>query len=137
MAKKMFDFDAEFKLGIDAVDSEHIRLVHMLNEVHDLLSSGQKEQAQKFFGEALSSYVNDHFAHEEKFMEEIGFPHLEEHKKVHENFRKSFYGLKPLVESGDEAAFRQALTDAFTWLLAHIGKTDKKYAKFYREKIAG
>lgn len=133
----MFNFDAEFKLGIDLVDSEHIRLVDMLNEVHELLSAGQKEQAQKFFGEALSLYVNEHFANEERFMEQIGFPQLEEHKKVHENFRKSFYELKPLVESGDDSAFRQALTDAFTWLLAHIGKTDKKYAKFYRENIAG
>jgi hemerythrin len=134
MAKKLFDFDSEFRLGIESVDSEHVKLVDMLNEVHTLLSEGKRDEARRHFNEALSSYIDEHFANEEKFMEGIGFPHLAEHKKIHENFRQSFYGLRPLVESSDDVAFRSALSDAFTWLIAHIGKTDKKYAIFHLEK---
>ena len=26
---------------------------------------------------------------------------------------------------------RKALSDAYTWILTHIGKTDRKYAKYY------
>lgn len=131
MAKKLFDFDSEFKFGIDSVDNEHVKLVDMLNEVHALLSDGKRDEARRHFNEALSSYIDEHFANEEKFMEGIGFPHLDEHKKVHENFRQSFYELRPRVESSDDVAFRSALSDAFTWLIAHIGRTDKKYAAFY------
>jgi hemerythrin len=131
MGKKLFDFDAEFRLGIQAVDNEHMKLVDMLNEVHELLSAGKKEEARKYFSETLSAYVGEHFANEEKFMESIGFPQLEDHRKVHENFKKSFQELKPQIEQADEAAFRKALSDAFPWIITHIGKTDRKYAAYY------
>jgi hemerythrin len=137
MAKKLFDFEAEFRLGIAQVDNEHVKLIDMLNEVHELLSQGQKDAARQFFNETLSSYVDEHFAHEEQFMASIGLPALAEHRKIHENFKNSFQALKPQIESFDEAAFRQALTDAFTWIITHIGKTDKKYATFYRAQNGG
>ncbi len=131
MSKKLFDFDLEFKLGIEAIDNEHIKLVDMLNQVHELISEGKKDEARIYFGQTLSAYVNEHFANEEKFMESIGYPALDEHKKIHENFKKSFQELAPTIESFDETAFRQALSDAFTWIISHIGKTDKKYVTFY------
>jgi hemerythrin len=137
MAKKLFDFDSEFRLGIDLIDNEHVKLVDMLNEVHALLSDGKREEAKQYFNVTLSSYVNEHFASEEKFMERIEFPLINEHKKIHENFKRSFYELRPLIESCDEAAFRNALSDAFMWIVGHIGKTDKKYAAFYLAKAAG
>src|SRR5512137_1899276 len=124
MNKKMFDFDKEFKLGIEVIDNEHIKLVDMLNQVYALLSEGQKDAARQYFTETLSSYVNEHFANEEKFMESFGYTGLEEHKKIHENFKKTFQDLVPQIASADETAFRKALTDAFTWIITHIGKTD-------------
>lgn len=137
MAKKLFDFDAEFRLGIDSVDNEHVKLVDLLNQVHTLLGEGKRDEARQYFNETLSDYVIEHFANEEKFMESIGFPSLDEHRKIHENFKRSFHELKPLIESYDEAAFRKALNDAFTWIIAHIGKTDRKYATFYFSKGSG
>lgn len=131
MAANIFNFDAEFKLDIPQVDTEHNKLVDMLNEVHSLIKAGNKEEARKYFNETLSTYVDEHFANEEKFMEEIGFPGLEEHKRVHENFKKSFNELKPMIDQADDDSFRKALSDAFTWILTHIGKTDKRYARFY------
>jgi hemerythrin len=131
MANEIFNFEAEFKLGIDEVDSEHIKLVEMLNAVHALIREGKKDDARQYFSETLSAYVVEHFANEEAFMERMGYPGLEDHKKIHENFKKSFSELLPKIESFDDHAFRMALTDAFTWIISHIGKTDKKYAKYY------
>jgi hemerythrin len=131
MAKKLFDFDAEFRLGIDVIDQEHVKLVDMLNAVHSLISEGKKDQARRYFSETLSGYVTEHFANEEQFMESMAFPGLEEHKKIHENFKKSFEELKPKIELYDDTAFRSALSDAFTWIVGHIGRTDRKYARFY------
>ena len=64
-------------------------------------------------------------------MESIGFPGLEDHKKIHENFKKSLLELMPLIDAYDEKAFRDAITDAFTWIVNHIGRTDKRYATYY------
>jgi hemerythrin-like metal-binding protein len=134
MAKKIFDFDLEFKLGIDAVDNEHMKLVDMLNDVHSLISEGKKDEARIYFGQTLSNYVNEHFTNEENFMKGMGYPAFDEHKKIHENFKKSFQELAPTIETFDEAAFRQALSDTFTWIITHIGKTDKKYVTFFVSK---
>lgn len=134
MTKKLFDFDSEFKLGIEAVDQEHVKLVDMLNNVHALIAEGKKAEAQTYFCQTLSDYVVEHFAHEEKFLESIGYPQIDEHKKIHENYKKALQELLPLVASYDDAAFRKALTDTYTWILTHIGKTDRRYAKFYLSK---
>ena len=133
MANEIFNFEAEFKLGIDTVDNEHIKLVEMLNAVHALIREGKKDEARTYFNETLAAYVVEHFANEEAFMERIGYPELETHKQVHENFKKSFSELKPKIESFDDRAFRAAISDTFTWIISHIGKTDRKYAKYYEE----
>jgi hemerythrin len=137
MEKKLFDFETEFKLGIEAIDNEHIKLVDMLNRVHTLIGEGRKTEAQVYFSQTLGLYVNEHFANEEKFMENIGYPALEDHRKIHENFKKTFQDLQPLIETYDDRAFRNALGDAFTWIINHIGKTDRKYANFYLAQKSG
>ena len=136
MAKKLFDFDAEFKLGIDEVDNEHIKLVDMLNTVHELLNMGKRNEAQQYFNQTLASYVDEHFSNEEKFMESFDYPALDEHRRIHENFKRSFRDQQPLIAAYDDAAFRKALSDAFVWIISHIGKTDRKYADFYLSKNA-
>jgi hemerythrin len=134
MADVLFDFETEFKLGIEEIDKEHEKLVSMLNSVHLLLKEGKKEDAISFFRQTLSSYVIEHFSNEEMFMERIEFPQIDEHKKIHINFKKSFMEVLPLIDSYDEAAFRNALTDSYTWIINHIGKTDRKYANFVHQK---
>lgn len=136
MAKKLFDFDAEFKLGIDEVDNEHIKLVDMLNTVHELLNMGKRNEAQQYFNQTLASYVDEHFSNEEKFMESFDYPALDEHRRIHENFKRSFRDQQPLIAAYDDVAFRKALSDAFAWIISHIGKTDRKYASFYLSKSA-
>lgn len=133
MSKSLFDFQAEFLLGIAEIDAEHRMLVDLLNETHALISSGQREAARQRFVETLSTYVDQHFTNEEAFMQQIGFPGIEDHRKIHENFKASFNELKPLIVTYDDEAFRKALGDAFAWIVTHIGKTDRRYARFYLE----
>lgn len=133
MSKPLFDFQAEFLLGIAEIDAEHRMLVDLLNETHALISSGQREAARQRFVETLSTYVDQHFTNEEAFMQQIGFPGIEDHRKIHENFKASFNELKPLIVTYDDEAFRKALGDAFAWIVTHIGKTDRRYARFYLE----
>ena len=134
MPKAIFDFDAEFRLGIPEVDAEHARLVEMLNQVHTLIAEGRRAEAQTYFQQTLSLYVIDHFTHEEAFMQRIGFPGLEAHQQIHANFKKSFQELQPLIAGYDDDAFRKALSDAYSWILTHIGKTDRRYAQFLAQK---
>ena len=137
MTKNIFDFEANFKLGIDEVDSEHIMLVDMLNRVYELLNENKPHEARAYFNETLSTYVHEHFSNEEAFMESFEFPGLEKHKTIHANFRSSFNALKPKIETNDDVAFRQSLRDTFAWIISHIGITDKEYATYYLKQKSG
>ena len=134
MSGTLFNFETEFKLSIDAVDKEHEKLVNMLNEVYNLLNQGKKNEARLFLRETLTAYVEEHFSNEEKFMASIGFPQLDEHKIIHANFKQGFIDSLPMIDSYDDAAFRNALTDTYTWIINHIGRTDRKYADFLKSK---
>lgn len=137
MAKQIFDFDAEFKLGVDSVDKEHVILVNMLNTVHLMIDQGNKQQAIEYFSLTLANYVTTHFANEENFMRTIGYPQVDEHAKVHENFKITFRTALPHLATYDDVMFRAALTDAFIWIINHIGRTDRKFAQFYQAKLHG
>ena len=104
----------------------------MLNEVHNLLHAGEKEKAREYFRNTLAAYVDQHFANEEAFLRRINYPQLEEHLKIHTNFRQSMQAALSGIDTLDDTAFRNALTDVYTWIINHIGKTDRKYAEYYR-----
>jgi hemerythrin len=137
MTKDLFNFEAEFKLGIEMIDQEHMKLVNMLNTVHRLVVDGKKAEAIEYFSLTLANYVVEHFRHEEAFMASFGYPGLADHIQIHENFKKSFMQSLPRLASYDEAAFRAALSDAFTWIINHIGRTDRKYVQFYEAQAKG
>jgi hemerythrin len=130
----MIEFDDSLLTHVEEMDKQHIRLVALLNNVYELLKKGKREEAIEFFKIEILSYTEYHFSEEEKFMEKIGYPELENHRKVHDIFRKEIYNLATRIEKGDPEAFRQALSYTWGWLYKHIAKTDKKYGIYAKEK---
>ncbi|WPM31843.1 bacteriohemerythrin [Hydrogenobacter sp. T-2] len=130
----VLELTEDLKTGVEEMDKDHQMLVDYLNEVYTLLKEGKKEQAIRIFKEELLHYVNWHLTREEKFMEAIGYPEFERHKKAHDMFKKVILDLLPKVGSGDVEAFRESLALSWGWLAGHIGKVDKKYGEYAREK---
>uniref|UniRef100_A0A7C5SVM1 Bacteriohemerythrin n=1 Tax=Thermocrinis ruber TaxID=75906 RepID=A0A7C5SVM1_9AQUI len=130
----MIEFDDNLITHVEEMDKQHMRLVALLNNTYELLKEGKKEEAFEFFKRELLSYIEYHLSEEEKFMEKIGYPELDHHRKVHDMFRRVIYDLAPQIEKGDPKAFREALSYAWSWLCNHIAKTDKKYGTYAKEK---
>ncbi|MBX0311030.1 MAG: hemerythrin family protein [Sulfurihydrogenibium sp.] len=130
----MIEFDDNLLTHVKEMDNQHVKLVELLNKTYDLLKEGKRNEAVRLFKNEIIAYTEHHLSEEEKFMEEIGYPELEQHKKVHELFRKEIHNLAPHVENGDPKAFKQALSLAWGWLYNHIAKTDKKYGIYAKEK---
>jgi len=133
-AMNMLQFTEELLTGVPEMDLQHKTLVDLLNQVYQLLMDGDRASAQKLFKEKLLDYVETHLSEEEKFMESIGYPELEAHKRLHETFRKEIIRLAPAIEEGSKKAFEQALALSWGWLYTHITKADKKYGAFAKEK---
>ncbi len=130
----LIEWSKDLELGIPEIDKQHRKLVEMLNEFYTELEEGHRQEAVEHFLKNLEDYLNFHLDYEEKFMEEIGFPETEGHKKVHQMFKKLYAEEKERYLQGDTKALRELVAFAFSWLFSHIMKTDRKYADYLKEK---
>lgn len=77
-------------------------------------------------------YVDAHFAAEEAFSQEAGFPEQEGHRQIHEaSERQALQGVEE-ARSGDEAALREIIAMIWAWLAGHIGVRDEAQGEFCR-----
>ncbi|AEF95672.1 bacteriohemerythrin [Methanotorris igneus] len=133
--KEIIKWDKSLETGIRAFDEEHKFLVKTLNEIYNLLEKGNKDEAKNILKKRVVEYAAKHFKHEEEIMEKYGYPNLERHKKTHEIFVKTVIEkLLPEIEKGSEEDFRSALSFLVGWLTMHIGKPDKDYGEWFKEK---
>jgi hemerythrin len=130
----LIEFNDNLLTHVEEMDKQHMRLVALLNNVYEFLKEGKKEEALELFEKTLLWYVDYHLSEEENFMEEIGYPELDKHKKAHDIFRREIYNLISYIKSGDPKAFRQVLAYAWSWLYTHIAKADKKYGIYAKER---
>lgn len=77
----------------------------------------------------MIEYGKYHFASEEKFMEKIGYPGIEEHKKIHEVFVGKLNTLDEQMQNGILVLNSEVIKIIENWLIDHILNEDQKYVK--------
>ena len=112
--------------GIDIIDSQHQRIVEMINHLHVAEKSGSRAAITEVIDEMVD-YTLSHFAFEEELMEEAGYPFSAAHKRVHEVFTKRVSEYRLRFEAGEDIVddLRSMLS---RWLFNHIRNDDKAYA---------
>lgn len=75
-------WDDNVRIGIDAIDNDHQILVSLLNKVTQ--RSVDDADLYEVVTE-LIDYTHYHFQREEAIMEVCGYPHLEEHRSLHQD----------------------------------------------------
>lgn len=120
----MFQFTKECLIGVESIDNEHKRLFAMINEGLELLKADDAAAAlaEKNLLGALKKYAEEHFAHEEAYMEEIGDAELTRQRREHEAFREyvSNYDGEKLSEEGAITRLNDMLLYLAKWLYRHI-----------------
>ena len=122
----LIEWNNTFSVGISQLDSEHQRLVEMINTLYDAMKQGKGKDAITTLLNELSAYVVTHFSHEEKWMQEHSYPQFTEHKKIHDDFVRKVGEYKTMHQKGLLSA-NQLLTTLRDWLVSHICHTDSKY----------
>jgi len=91
-----------------------------------------KKEAIKML-EYLADYTEYHFAEEEKLQEEIEYPGREEHKKKHDELRRTAEVLHEMLEEQEgptEDFVKQVYENVAEWLYYHIRGFDRSVAEF-------
>ncbi|CCQ72425.1 bacteriohemerythrin [Magnetospira sp. QH-2] len=79
----MIDWNPDFELGDDLIDSQHRQLLDLANFLIDAVDQHKEEQILKQAFDALLLYTQQHFKDEELLFEQRGCSKLEEHRKQH------------------------------------------------------
>jgi hemerythrin-like metal-binding protein len=128
------EWSDSLSLGVERVDDQHKRMVKIANTFLESLRQRSEEAVIRGALRDLREYTVYHFHDEEDFMEHIGYPELEDHRREHEK-------LKGQVKDYQEKIYRRKNIDVEEvrdflkdWLLGHILDTDMKIAKFLLER---
>ena len=120
----------------EKIDGQHKWLVENLNTFLLSMMDGEGVDKIKDMLEKLGDYVVFHFEDEEKYLENISYPKLKEHKIIHKNFVEELGDLaEVLKEQGPSPELAIVLQEKVAlWLINHITVTDMDYRYFYENQ---
>jgi hemerythrin len=124
----------QLSVGVEVLDDDHKKLIGMLNQLDSGMKAGQgRATLAKVFDE-LVEYTKFHFAREETFFAETGYPALDAHKKEHDELTMRVLDLQARYRNGALALSLEVINFLKGWLLYHIQGTDQKYSSHLNRK---
>lgn len=126
----LIKWDQSLSVGVKEIDLQHQKLIDMVNQLHQAMSSGQGKELLSRLLAALVNYTKVHFQTEERLMQKASYPHYAEHKKEHDTLTAKAVDLKNRFDTGQNMITLQVMNFLSDWLKHHILGTDKKYTPF-------
>jgi len=116
--------------GVPEVDSQHKELFRQLALLTDAMKNGQGRTKIEEILDFLGDYVLQHFAAEEKHMDEMACPAAAANKLAHGEFCATFKKFRQRFdEVGAQSSLVLEICDTLSkWLVEHIGKIDTQLA---------
>lgn len=129
-----FPWITSFATGITLIDSQHKKLVDMLNDLFNSMSQAEDREAERKTLEKIFEYTTTHFAVEEKLLLKYDYPDYEAHKQEHGKLKAEVVRLQERQCVGKTRITVQTATFLKDWLKEHILETDMKYVPFLTSK---
>lgn len=130
----LIDWNDNLSVNITEVDSEHKKLIGMINELHSAMGSGKGKDILGKVLTGLVEYTKTHFSYEENLMQKHNYPGYLSHKGLHDALVKKVLDLQKNFQEGKSLVTVEVMNFLKDWLTNHIQNTDKKYAPFLTSK---
>ncbi|MDZ7818853.1 MAG: bacteriohemerythrin [Aliarcobacter sp.] len=109
------------------IDKEHKQLFDIAQEAFLNVEDKDKTKKIKEILTDLYDYMKTHFTHEEKFMTEINYPKIEEHKKLHREIISKINDFVKQLPTMEISSFEKELAKIIDIALVHhIIQEDRK-----------
>lgn len=122
------EFTKDLELGIGPIDSQHRRLIDLINSLLEMSAVGASREVLGEILDELSEYIFEHFEAEESLMQEAGYPGYAAHREQHAGFVKKFISFHAKFRAGEERLEVDILSYLAGWLVHHISGEDPLYA---------
>ncbi len=113
-----------YSVNIAEVDTQHKKLVELINNLHDAMITGRGREVMSKTLSDLVDYTVNHFATEEKYFDQYGYPEAEMHKQQHKDLVDQVGDLQKKFESGEKVLTIDVMNFLRDWLHDHIVGSD-------------
>lgn len=130
------EWDDSFSVGINLIDGQHKMLIERTNAISEAVENQRGLEKILQTLNFMIEYTDFHFSAEEKVMTENGYPKLDEHHKLHEDFKARLnLMVQDFEDEGATAGLSEEITSYLTnWLVKHIKGIDTELGKILRDK---
>jgi hemerythrin len=119
---------------IAMIDTQHQKLVDIINELHDAMMMGKGKDALASTFIRLGEYTRTHFAAEEGLMKTYGYPDFTAHKAEHDRLTQQVKDLTEQLGQGKYTLTMETNLFLKEWLVNHVMGVDKKYSGYLNAK---
>lgn len=130
---KQIKWSKEYNIGIEYIDQDHKKLLHLLNQFSIAYDYAQCEEFEREALEDLVSWTKYHFKREEKLMEDYGYPGLAAHKEEHQAMMDQVEEYVSIYNREGHDSLKQVTNLLTFWLINHIQESDTKYRDYLLE----
>jgi hemerythrin len=119
----------QMSVGIKAIDSDHRKLIAIINEFEDVIRAKIDEPRLNEIAKRLYEYARFHFQREERIQAHSNYSDLEDHKRQHELLLKQLQGFIRKVFIDRSVTVDASTADELSgflkgWLVNHVIQVD-------------
>ncbi len=124
------DWTDSLSIGYRLLDTDHKRLIELVNRLHDASEQGQNQASLLAIIDALIDYTKTHFVHEETLMRKTAYPQFIPHKIEHDRLIRQIEDMRKRFAAGQIGLSRDTIVFIRTWLCDHIVKVDRSLGEW-------
>ena len=125
----------KLSVGVAVLDEDHKKLVAMLNELYEAMQAGHGKDSLGRILDGLVKYTRFHFAREERFFTQTGYPAAAPHRQEHEALTRQVLDVQRKYAAGAVTTLSLDVMHFLkNWLVNHIQGSDQKYRPHLNEK---
>ncbi|PAF43729.1 hemerythrin family protein [Helicobacter sp. 11S03491-1] len=129
----LLKWEDNYSVDNEMIDTQHKKLFDLAQKAYLMTNRPVTKEEIKIVLKEFFDYMHEHFNDEEAYMESIGYPGLEEHKKFHRQIIFNFSEAIKTIHSANDLKDKVGVI-AKEWLLQHILKEDMQIRRYCKER---
>lgn len=131
------EWSEELSVDHGLLNEQHQLLLHHYNLLHESLLHDSPEETgrtKKRVLAAMVAYALEHFEAEERYLESLDYPELEQHRRAHRDFREKIAAINRDLQEDRIVLSTSVMKFLRNWISEHFAGEDQKYRRYARKK---
>jgi hemerythrin len=135
MIVKQLVWDKLLSVGVDEIDEDHRKLIHLFNILNISVTEGASLEYLAATLEELLNCTVWHFSHEERLMLKYRYHEHAEHKAEHQELIQSAKELQQEILQADKPFADEHIQALERWLTEHILTADGRLGSYLSQMM--